>query len=388
MQDNPIMIYLNNAATSYPKPPEVIEAVNSCLASIPFHSSRTGFEIQSEDLVYSCRERLASLFNIQDPNNIIFTSGSTESINMALYGLNLEGCHVVTTAMEHNSVLRPLKTMEKEKKITLSIAPCDKNGYVKPDTIAGEIRRNTKVIIVNHCSNVTGEILDLNAISQIAHARDIVFIVDASQSAGSVPVDIVESGADIAAFTGHKSLYGIPGIGALYIKEDLNLKPLKVGGTGVRSDLLLQPEVRPIYYEAGTQNLPGIASLDAGVRFILKTGIEKIRERKSLLIEKIISEFEKNNNIIIYGRKDTDNRAAILCFNIRGMSPDDIGYVLENSFGIIIRSGLHCAPLIHKALGSYPEGSIRVSPSFFTPTEDIESLVNAVKEISKAKAVV
>ena len=271
------MIYLNNAATSYPKPREVNAAISSYLNEMPFHASRVGFEMQQVNIVDSCRDKLATLFNVENPRQIVFTSGSTESLNLAILGLSFNECHVITTSIEHNSVLRPLKTLEREGVITLSIVACDEAGYVNPQKIAHAIQKNTKLIVVNHSSNVTGTVLDIKTISRIARSHGIVLLVDASQSAGCVPIDVQQWDIDMLAFTGHKSLYGIPGIGGLYIREGIVLNPLKVGGTGVRSDLLYQPEEMPLYYEAGTQNVPGIVSLDAGVAFILRTRIDRIR---------------------------------------------------------------------------------------------------------------
>lgn len=379
------MIYLNNAASSFPKPQAVIKAVYDYINSIPVNTARVGFVKQDHNAVDICREQIAQLFNIKDPNNIMFTSGSTESLNLALFGLNLKGKHVITTAIDHNSVLRPLKTMEKQRLIQLSIVECDQNGYVKPKEIESHIRKNTKVIVVNHCSNVTGEILDIKAIARIAHKKEIIFIIDASQSAGCIPLDIQDSKVDIVAFTGHKSLYGLPGIGGIYIKDNLPVKPLKVGGTGIRSDLLFQPEERPIYYEAGTQNMPGIISLKAGVEFILKTSMKKIQLKKEQHLKKILAELSEIPQLVLYGRKDIHNRVPVFCFNVKGMLPEDVGYILEKSFNIVVRSGLHCAPLIHKALNSYPKGSIRVSPSYFTKAEEINHFIKAVKKICNAK---
>lgn len=381
------MIYLNNAATSFPKPKEVTAAINDYLQFPPFHSGRVGFEMQAEDVITACRQKLAQLFNADNSDNIIFTSGATESLNLAILGLNLVGSHVITTAIEHNSVLRPLKTLERDGDIELAIVDCDQYGFVKPSDIADRIKRNTKAIIVNHCSNVTGSVLDLKNISDIAHSVNAFFIVDASQSAGVVPIDVHADGIDILAFAGHKSLYGIPGIGGLYLREGLRPKPLKVGGTGIRSDLLYQPEEIPMFYEAGTRNMPGIVALNAGVDFILRTGIDQIQETKLRHTRRIIKEFDGNPDIILHNRNDLDNPSTVLSLNIRGMDPADVGYILENSFHIIVRSGLHCAPLIHKALGSYPKGSFRISPSYFTTHEEINVLIEAIYQVCTAGAV-
>lgn len=375
------MIYLNNAATSFPKPKEVQEAVLASFSGPLVSTARTGFESEDDDIVYLCRARLADLFNVDDPSHIVFTSGSTEALNLAIRGLPLEGSHVVTTAIEHNSVIRPLKMLEKEGKITLTFVECDKHGWVEPEQIRESIRDNTRAVIVNHCSNVTGTVLDIESISKIAHSRGAYFIVDASQSAGVVPIDCKKWNVDLLAFTGHKSLYGMQGIGGLYIKEGIELKPLKVGGTGVLSEVLLQPDGVPIHYEAGTQNTPGIISLYAGVRFILDKGIENILQHKKKLYQMLFEELKGMEEIEIYSSTERTSY-SIFCFNIKGMIPEEVGYVLESSFDIIVRTGLHCAPLILKYLGVEPLGTVRASHSYFTTDEDIYKFIEAIKKIT------
>ena len=376
-------IYLNNAATSYPKPERVIDAVTACISSVPFNSLRAGYEMAEGDVVYSCREKLSKLFNADNPRNIFFTSGSTESLNLALNGLDLEG-HVITTAIEHNSVYRPLKRLESRGAVELTVVDCDMKGFVEPESIRSAVTSNTRAIVVNHCSNVIGAILDLRAISGIAHESGALLIVDASQSAGALAIDVTDLNIDILAFTGHKSLYGLPGIGGVYVRDGIALEPLKVGGTGVKSDLLYQPEERPLYYESGTQNIPGIASLDAGLSFVLEEGIDKIRKRKKMLFGEMLGYLRGKRGIILYGSGDLEGREAIASFNIDGCSPQEIGYILENSFDIIVRSGLHCAPLIHQSLGSYPLGSIRVSPSYFTEIDEVEIFMDAINQICRS----
>lgn len=376
-------IYLNNAATSYPKPERVIDAVTACISSVPFNSLRAGYEMAEGDVVYSCREKLSKLFNADNPRNIFFTSGSTESLNLALNGLDLEG-HVITTGIEHNSVYRPLKRLESRGAVELTVVDCDMKGFVEPESIRSAVTSNTRAIVVNHCSNVIGTILDLRAISGIAHESGALLIVDASQSAGALAIDVTDLKIDILAFTGHKSLYGLPGIGGVYVRDGIDLEPLKVGGTGVKSDLLYQPEERPLYYESGTQNIPGIASLDAGLSFVLEEGIDKIRKRKKMLFGEMLGYLRGKRGIILYGSGDLEGREAIASFNIDGCSPQEIGYILENSFDIIVRSGLHCAPLIHQSLGSYPLGSIRVSPSYFTEIDEVEIFMDAINQICRS----
>lgn len=376
------MIYLNNAATSFPKPKQVQEDVLSSFNYPLVSASRTGFEREDDDIIYLCRKQLAKLFNIEDPLHIVFTSGSTEALNLAIRGLNLEGGNVVSTAIEHNSVIRPLKTLEKEGKISITFVECDKNGYVYPEAIKETIRDDTRAVVVNHCSNVTGTVIDVKRITEIVHSAGALIIVDASQSAGTVPIDCKGWEIDLLAFTGHKSLFGLQGIGGLYIRNGIKLKPLKVGGTGILSKVLLQPEGFPIHFEAGTPNTPGIISLNAGVKFILETGLEKIIEHKKRLYSILFNELKDWNNIEIYS-SPTNTSYSNFCFNINGLLPEEVGYVLENSFDIVVRTGIHCAPLIMKYLGVEPWGTVRASHSFFTTEDEIRKFIEAIKKISQ-----
>lgn len=376
-------IYLNNAATTYPKPASVLDGISKLLKAPPIHHLRAGFRTDAvdTDVVDICRIELASLFNVPEPNRIVFSSGATESLNLALRGLPLDGKHVVTTVIEHNSVLRPLKTMERDGRITLSIVKCDEYGSVSPDSIAEAILPNTAAVVVNHCSNVTGIVNDIEAIGSITKKNKISFIVDASQSAGLYPIDVQKANIDILVFTGHKSLYGIQGIGGAYISNDIILKPLKVGGTGIRSDYLFQPETVPMYYEAGTQNIPGILALYEGVRYINKIGMDNIRERKENIVQVMKSVLSHNKNVTLFPGISCKFKPTLFSFTVKGMEPEDIGYILENNFNIIVRTGLHCAPLIHKYLGTFPSGSVRVSPSHFTSEKEIEKFNEAVHQI-------
>ncbi|MFW6276694.1 MAG: aminotransferase class V-fold PLP-dependent enzyme [Bacteroidota bacterium] len=374
------MIYLNNAATTWPKPKDVLEAVNECMATPPGNHARMGLEAESEDIITSTRQKLAKLFNTDDILQIVFTSGSTEALNLALRGLDLKGRHVVSTSIEHNSVIRPLKTMEQEGIITLDFAPCDYGGYVSPDAIDALITDNTAAVVVNHCSNVTGAVLDLKAISDVAHKRGCYFIVDASQSAGTLPIDLTNWNIDLLAFTGHKSLYGLPGSGGLYINKDITLKPLKVGGTGVKSEELLQPREMPLYCEAGTPNMPGIVSLNAGCGWIEKTGMDNIHTKKKRYWQYIFDELTQLEPVKVYYSKD-HNSYSNFCFNIGDMVPDEVNYILESSYDMQVRSGLHCAPLILHHIGVHPWGTVRASSSYFTPEIEVEKFIDAIKEI-------
>lgn len=371
-------IYLNNAATTYPKPPEVLEAVASLLAAPPVHHARAGFQDPAGDVLAACRQRLAALFNAPDPDRIAFSSGSTESLNLAIHGLPLTHKEVVTTVVEHNSVLRPLKTLERRGLLDLVLVPCDESGFVAPEAIKKALTSRSGAVVVNHASNVTGVPNDLEAIGGLCGGRGIPFIVDASQSAGVHAIDVQGMHIDILAFTGHKSLYGIPGIGGAYIREGLEVQPLKVGGTGVRSDYLFQPEDGPLLYEAGTQNLPGVAALNAGLAHITSRGVDRIRQRKEELVQLFLEGLSGRKGLSLHPPASARQRTTMVSLNVDGMDPADVGYVLEHGFGIVVRSGLHCAPLIHRHLGTHPRGSVRISPSHFTSEEDMEALSEAL----------
>lgn len=372
-------IYLNNSATSFPKPPQVLDSVAKFLAQPPLYSSRNNTLSSEQDLKSNCRQELASLFNVPSPKQIVFTSGATESLNLALKGLDLKGKHVLTTSIEHNSVLRVLKTMEQNKRIRLTILKCAIDGSISPSLIKENLQSNTAALVLSHCSNVTGSVNSLKEIGLLLKSKGILFIVDASQSAGIYPIDVQEMSIDVLAFTGHKALLGLQGIGGIYIKEDLAITPLKVGGTGSKSNLLYQPTDLPNYYEAGTPNFVGIVALYEGVRFVQQVGIDLICQKIQAQINTIKKAFSVYPKIKLYTPKDHD--ATILSFTIEGVENSDIGYLLEQNFNIIVRTGLHCSPLIHTCIHAPLDGTVRVSPSFFSSNFEIDFFINAVKEI-------
>lgn len=378
-------IYLNNAATNYPRPRVVVEAVNLFMRAVPPNPMRTGFTRRHDDILMMCREKLADLFNVTNPDNIIFTSGATESANLVMHGLELEKGHIITTTTEHNSVLRPLKRLERQGKVILSILDCDRNGKVPVEKIETHIQPNTKAIIISHCSNVTGQVQNLREIAEIAGKNDIWMIVDAAQSAGILPIDVAAMGIDILIFTGHKYLYGLAGTGGLCLSENIYLKPLKVGGTGIQAHSLTQPDGRPVYYESGTHNYAGIIALSAGLDFMAETGIDIIQRKITGQIGNIRNALERIPEIEIFG--PLLSNSFILSFNIKGLSPLEAGHMLENSFGIMAGTGLHCAPLIHRTLGTYPQGTIRISPSYFTTDDDIQCLNSALEHICSERKV-
>lgn len=374
-------IYLNNSASTYPRPGEVYQAVVRYLNSIPHHPGRAGLDVPDADISMSCRMQIAQLLNVPDMSNIILNSGATESLNTIISGLLKCSAHVIITATEHNSVLRPLYRLERDRLIELTVLDCDADGYVNPEQFSRAIRKTTSMILVNHCSNVTGAIQDMKAISTIAHDAGAMLVVDGSQSAGLYSVDVMRDGIDAFVFAGHKFLYGLAGIGGFYLHPDISLPPLMVGGTGVRSQLLYQPSERPILYESGTPNMAGIAALNAGVQYVLKTGVTQMRRRIVSIVRQLYEILSQIPEVIVYAANLGGN-SSMLSFNVRGIAPEETAYLLEQSFGILTRSGLHCAPLIHACIGSEPKGCVRVSPSVFTTEEQICRLGEAVQKIA------
>lgn len=373
------MIYFNNAATSFPKPQCVIDAVNNCVSNLQVDLKRTSIGENKKDITVSCREAIAKLLNVNNSNCISFTSGSTHSINMVTRGLDLADSHVITTSTEHSSVIRSLKVEERDRNVKLSVVDCDKDGFIDVDHIREQINSKTKAIFINHSSNVVGTVADLYAISELAHDENILLIVDISQSAGVIPIDVKALDVDIVTFTGHKSLFGVSGIGGLYVKENVIMKPLIVGGTGIKSTSLYQTEERPFYFEAGTQNMVGITSLEAGVSYVLDHGIDTLNSIKSKLYYRLREELSKIPEVILYGKEDY--YTPLVSFNIKGVDPKEVGHYLASNHEIIVRAGILCAPLIHNNIGTAPNGLVRASLSSFSTNDEVTEFVEAIKEI-------
>lgn len=373
-------IYLNNAASSFPKPATVIQAVDDFLQHPPLHLSRSNSTlVPYSHLKSNCRKALAQLFNAPDLNRLVFTSGATESLNLVLQGLPIKDKHIVTTCIEHNSVLRVLKTMEQQNSIDLSIVPCAEDGKVELEVLDKYLKQETALVVMSHCSNVTGAVNDITAIGQYLTAKNILFVVDASQSAGIYPIDVQAACIDALCFTGHKALGGLAGIGGLYLSERILPSPLKVGGTGSSSDLLYQPTTLPSYYEAGTANWVGIVSLYEGVQHLQRVGLTTLRKKIHTTVQTIKKALASYSNIQFY--YPYDKASTILSFTIEGISNEDVGYLLAQNFNIIVRTGLHCSPLIHSQIGTAPQGTIRISPSYFTTTGEVDLFMAAMKEI-------
>lgn len=378
------MIYLDNAATTFPKPEAVYDAVMDCMKNYCANPGRSGHKLamKSAREIYDARENIAKLFNIDNPMNIVFTNNAADSLNLAIKGIVNSGDHIITTSMEHNSVIRPIKALEKLG-IENTIVQCDKDGFLDVKDLEKAIKPNTKLIVTTHASNVCGTLIDIKTVSEIAKLHNILYLVDASQTAGVYNIDLKEVYADMLAAPGHKGLLGPQGTGILYIREGLNINILKEGGTGSKSEDLFQPDLFPDKYESGTHNTPGIAGLNEGVKFILKEGINKIKEHEEELCRYMWERLNEVPNIKIYGTKDANKRASVIAVNIGNMDSGEITFLLDNEYDIATRSGIHCAPLAHKTLGTFEQGAVRFSMGYFNTKEEIDKAIEALKEISK-----
>lgn len=378
------MIYLDNAATSYPKPEQVYSVVMDHMRNFGANPGRSGHKLalQSGRRIFKTRELAAKLFNIDNPMQIVFTSNGTDSLNLAIKGVLNKGDHVITSSMEHNSVLRPIKSLE-SKGVENTIIQCDSQGCINLNDIKKAIKSNTKMIVLTHGSNLTGTMMPIKEVGKIAKEAGILFLVDAAQTGGIYNIDVKEMNIDLLALPGHKGLLGPQGTGILYIREGLKVMHFKEGGTGSRSEDLTQPEMMPDRYESGTANAPGITGLGAGIEFILEEGLEKIRNHEKELTQYFINELEKIEVVKIYGPKDAEKQGAVVSINIGSEDSSEIAYILDSAFNIAVRSGLHCAPLAHKTIGSFEQGTVRFGIGYFNTKEDIDKAIQAIKEICK-----
>ncbi len=374
------MIYFDNAATTLQKPKEVIDAVVKALSSMG-NSGRgnTSASLEANHTIFNTRELLANFFNIKDSSRIAFTCNSTEGLNMAIKGVLKSGDHIITTELEHNSVLRPLYEME-EKGVKISFAKADKLGNISYDEIETLINKDTKAIICTHASNLTGNLIDIERIGNICKKHNLLFIVDGSQTAGVFPIDVEKMNIDILCFTGHKSLLGPQGTGGIYVKKGVNITPLKSGGTGILTYSKFQPLEMPTHLEAGTLNGHGIAGLGAGIEFINKIGIDKIREKEDSLMWRFYNGVKDLPYIKIYGDFSKKERCPIVTLNIGDYDSGDVAEELIN-FNISTRAGGHCAPLMHKALGTEKQGAVRFSFGYFNTLEEVDETIEIIKSI-------
>ena len=377
------MIYFDNAATTMRKPDCVVEAVTQALCSLG--NSGRGVHsgaLSAARLIYDTRSALAQLFGAESPERIAFTANSTEALNMAIKGVLNPGDHVITTALEHNSVLRPLYELE-DQGLELTILAADSLGDIRYEDFETEIRANTKAIVTTHGSNLTGNLLDIGRIGAIAKRYGLTYIVDASQTAGVFEIDVKKMNIDILCFTGHKGLFGPQGTGGIYVREDLEVRPLLSGGSGVQTYLRHHPPQMPTALEAGTLNGHGIAGLGAAVRYIQETGMDRIRTKEQELMWEFYSRVKEIPGITVYGDFSAQERCAIVALNVRDYDSGEVSDVLSNEYGIATRPGAHCAPLMHKALGTVEQGAVRFSFSHYNTKEEVNIAVSALQELAQ-----
>jgi len=375
--------YLDNSATSWPKPPTLIEAISDYLTNYGASPGRSGHQmsLKAGREVFEARELISEFFNVPDSGQSIFTSNSTHGLNLALKGILKAGDHVVTTSLEHNSVMRPLRYLEKEIGIEITIIQCDAKGNINLEELENSIQKNTKLVATIHGSNVIGNVLPLAKIGKICKEKSVIFLVDAAQTAGYVPIDMQKDCIDILSFTGHKKLYGPSGIGGLCFKDKIEIAPLIHGGTGSNSNKDIQPDFYPDSLEAGTKNTVGIVGLKAGMQFVQKKGMQNIRKSVGGLCSYFIDQLKKNDRIIVYGPNSNEDRLPVVSINIKAMSSSDLAYILDKEFGIMIRVGLHCSPLAHKTNGTFPDGTARFSLGCFNTKQEIDYTIDAINQL-------
>lgn len=380
------MIYMDNGATSYPKPREVIETLIDVTANYCANPGRSGhfMAARTAQEIYKTRLALARLFNIEDAARLVFTKNCTEAINLALKGILKDGDHVVTSSMEHNSIVRPLMELRK-KGVSTTFVSCRQDGSLDPDDVKAAIRRNTRLVILTAASNVTGTKMPLEEVGRIAVRKGILFMVDGAQGAGHMDLDVQKNHIDILAVPGHKGLMGPQGTGALYIRKGVQSAPLLAGGTGSRSKDEEQPEDFPEGYEAGTVNSPGIIALGAAVRFINKIGVKVIEAHEQRLTERLQKGLDEIDGVVIYGPEDTAQKTAVVAMNIEGIDCEEAANILNDRYGIAVRAGFHCSGRAHDTIGTGNIGCMRICPGLYTSDKEIDEVIRAVGDIVKTK---
>jgi cysteine desulfurase family protein len=386
------MIYFDNAATTWPKPPEVAEAMVRFLDEVGANPGRAAHHraVESGRIVYDAREAIAELFNAPDPLRVVFGANVTEALNLALLGYLRTGDHVITSGMEHNSVMRPLRHLERPPQadsggVELTVVRCSPEGFLDPADVEAAIRPNTVMIVLNHASNVVGTLLPVAEVGRIARQHDLLLLVDAAQTGGAYPVDVQADRIDLLGFTGHKSLYGPMGTGGLIIGQRVDverLRPLTRGGTGSNSELEEQPDFLPDMCESGTPNAVGLAGLTAGVRWVLERSVERIRADEVDMTQRLIDGLRALPDLTVYGGHDAERQTATVSFNIARTPPSEAGLRLDEEHGIMCRVGLHCAPAAHKTIGTFPDGTVRFGLSAFNTLAQVEKAIEAVAQLS------
>jgi len=381
-------IYLDNGATSFPKPEEVYRFMDSFYRHYGVNPGRSGYDlcIQAVEVVEETRTLLTRFFNGTDPNRLVFGYNATDALNLAIFGTLQAGDHAITTNLEHNSVLRPLFHLSRDGGVEVDHVPFDAGGFVDPEDFRKRIKKNTKLVAVNHGSNVIGTIQPIKEIGKICRETGVTFLIDASQSAGKVPIDIQEQRVDIVAFTGHKSLFGPMGIGGLYVREGIEIRHTRAGGTGVRSAVRSHLDEYPYRLEYGTGNLVGIAGLNAGIKWLSGKGMEKLHAQEMALLRLLRDGLKEIPGVVLYCLDDLAHHIAVMSFNIRGYEAADVGTILDVDYNIASRTGLHCAPRVHEQLGlDRTHGAVRFGLGPFTTEEDINGALQAVREIAAGR---
>ncbi len=378
-------VYLDNAATTYPKPEKVYSSILNYMKNVGASPGRGGYEnaLTGDRMVYKCRQSLINLFNFNKIENVVFTSNITASLNILIKSIVKDGWHVITSSMDHNSVIRPLVSLEKSNKIELDILNCSEEGLINIEDFKNAIKDSTKLVVLSHASNIVGTIQPLEAIGKICKEKGIYFIIDSAQTAGVLPLNFQNLNCNALAFTGHKSLLGPQGIGGFIIDDELNNIATNFieGGTGSLSESTLQPDFLPDKFESGTMNTPGIAGLLAGIEYINEEGLNAIKEREEYLSREFINGLLNIDSVKVYGPLDASLRTAAISINSSRIDNSELGFLLDSEFGIMVRTGLHCAPLAHKTIGSFPQGTLRFSFGAFNDIKDINYALYALNSI-------
>jgi cysteine desulfurase family protein len=382
------LIYLDNGATSFPKPTEVYDFMDQFYRKLGVNPGRSGYDLclETGELVEGTRKELTEFFNGTDPNRLCFSYNSTDALNLIIFGLLAEGDHAITTNLEHNSVLRPLYHLYRDKKVEVDYIPFDARGFVDPEDFPKKFKKNTRLVIVNHASNVIGTVQPVKEIGRLCRENGILFAIDASQSAGKIPIDMEAMNIDIVAFTGHKSLLGPTGIGGLYVREGIEIKHTRAGGTGVRSAVRTHLDEYPYRLEYGTLNILGVAGLHAGLKWILEKGMHNIHEQEMRLTAMLRDGLKDADGVKLYCQDSLDNHISIFLFNVEGLEALNTGTILDVDYNIASRTGLHCAPLVHQQLGTDTiHGAVRFGIGPFNTDDHIAAAVQGVKDIAASR---
>ena len=381
------LIYFDNAATTFPKPPGVLAKMVETYERMGVSPGRGSYDlaVEAEDLVFDTRKRLARLFGAPDPSRVIFAGNATDALNLCIQGLIRPGDHVVSTWIEHNSVLRPLYHLKQKGLIEYDLVPFDDQGVVDPHDIVAALRPDTRLVVVCHASNVLGTIQPVHEIASLCRKKGVPLLVDAAQSAGVIPIHMDDWGIGAVAFTGHKSLMGPTGIGGLVVHPDLDLQTTRYGGTGIDSESPVHTQDYPHRLEAGTINLMGIMGLSEGLRFVEKEGIDAIHREEMRLLTRLREGVVSLTGVESYCTRDLENHVGLMTLNIQGMDPGDVGAILDADFDIAVRVGLHCAPLVHESIGTFPRGGVRFSLGPFNTEAHVDRAVEAISRITRTK---